>query len=58
MMIDIDANEFTNSPCPPEFAELRHKLGRESCQTNDGSIDIHDKSVRAVNFSAGGQADV
>ncbi len=50
MMVNVDADEFTNSSGAPQFAKLRHKAVRVPCKANYSSVNIDHKRMSSVDF--------
>lgn len=58
MMINVDADEFTESPGATQFPKVLNKTSRILCQTNDATVDVHDKTIGAVNLGPSRETDV
>ena len=58
MMVDVHAHELAETPRPPQLAEVCYEPRRVACETNNGSIHVHNERVRAVDFRSRGRADI
>lgn len=55
VMVNIDANEFTEAPCASKLPEIGYKTGGVSGEADNGSINVDYEGMLAVYFCAGAQ---
>lgn len=58
VVIDEDAHELADASCTAKASEVGHEARRELGEPNDGTINVHHKGMRAVDFRSRGLADV
>ena len=58
VMVDVNADEFAESPCPPQLSEIHNKPSRVTCKADDSSIDVYHKGIIAVYLCSGCKADI
>lgn len=58
VVIDVYANELAESTRSSESSKVCHEASWEASQADDGSIDVHDEGVVAVNFCSCCKANV
>lgn len=58
VMIDIDADKLAYPSSSTKSSKLRDESGRIPCQTDNCTIDVHNKCMRAVYLRSGRQTDI
>lgn len=58
MVIDIDPYKFVDLASTSELAELRHKTAGESCEANNGTVNMNHKRGTTINFCSSREANI
>jgi hypothetical protein len=58
VMIDIYTDKLAETSSPPQFPKITDKACRISSETDDGSVDVNNKCMMAIDLSPSRQTDV
>jgi hypothetical protein len=58
MIVDVYAHKLTETPSPPKFSELFHKVQRIPGKPNDSTVHVNHESMGSVYFRSSGETNV
>lgn len=58
VVVDEHTHELADAACTAKSSEVGYEARRELGEPDDGAVHVHDKGVRAIDFSSRGLADV